>query len=664
MKQIMKVMAFALCITLTVGLLLLPMSSAANAPNPDTEISIMFTADLHSNFDPVRFMTEDGTVAERGGFARMQTAINRVRDTHPGSFLFDAGDWSMGTIFQTIFTHEAPEVRLMGQLGFDAAVIGNHEFDYHGAGFTDMLNAAMASGDALTGLTLANIDWDSTFADPALANNAEALRAAMDAYGVALDYMLIERDGVTAAVFGVMGPRPIGYVPEVGLLFHDYIEAARNVVARIQAETDADIIIALSHSGFNPANPRGSDCGRLAEAVDGIDLLISGHSHNIVYEPVVINDTIIVSAGSRTFHLGHIVLGRNAGGFTVESYHMIPISQDLPKDMAVQAEIDEFRVMVDRYYLSMFDYTYDQVLAYSPFPFTAIENFGRHLGEEPLGNLIANSYIYAVRRAEGENFSPIYAAIAPHGVIRASFPEGPITVADAFAVSSLGIGPDGVPGFPLVSLYLYGRELRTIAEIDISVSTLMSGARLYIAGLTYTFNPNRLLLNRVTSVELMDLYGNVSDLENDRLYRVIGGLYSAQMLSTVESLSFGLLRLTPKDAYGNPIENMEDHIIQYGDMELKEWLALAWYLESFDTVDGVSTVPARYNDEMGRKIEINSWSPIELLRSPNRIFFMLLGVIVLILAIITAVIVLIVRGVRKRRRRKATASTAETVTTN
>ena len=656
MKQIRKITALALCIAMIGGLFLLPLSSAATSPNAETEISILFTADLHSNFDPARFMTEAGTVAERGGFARMQTAINRVRDTHPNSFLFDAGDWSMGTIFQTIFTHEAPEVRLMGQLGFDAAVIGNHEFDYHAAGFTKMLSAATASGDILPGLALANIDWDSTLADPALADGAQALRTAMDQYGVALDYMLIERGGVTAAVFGVMGPRPIGYIPEVGLLFDDYIETARTIVAHIQAETDADIIIALSHSGFNPANPLGSDCGRLAEAVDGIDLLISGHSHNIVYEPIIINDTIIVSAGARTFHLGHIVLGQSAGRFTVEQHEIIPISQDLPKDMAIQERIDEFRIMVDHYYLSMFDYTYDQVLAYSPFPFTPIETFGRHLGEEPLGNLIANSYIYAVRRAEGENFSPIFAAIAPHGVIRASFPEGPITVADAFAVSSLGIGPDGVPGFPLVSLYLYGRELRTIAEIDISVSTLMSGARLYIAGLTYTFNPNRLLLNRVTSVQLMDLYGNVSDLENDRLYRVIGGLYSAQMLSTVESLSFGLLRLTPKDAYGNPIENMEDHIIHYNGMELKEWLALAWYLESFDPIDGIPTVPAEYNDAMGRKIEINSWNPIELLRSPNRIFFLLLGVIVLLLAIITLTIVLIVRGVRKRKRRKAALS--------
>jgi len=655
MRNFLVIAITAILITFSANPLHLTISSAVNlhAVDSEIEISIMFTADLHSNFDPVRFMTETGEIAERGGFARMQTVINSVRQTHPDTFLFDAGDWSMGTIFQTIFTHEASELRLMGKLGFDAAVIGNHEFDYNATGFTEMLITAMASGEPLPALVLSNLDWYNMLRNPYLHRDAHALKVAMDDYRVGHDYILLERGGVTVAIFGVMGPRPISYIPEAGLLFHDYIETARNIVARIQSETNADIIIALSHSGFNPENPLDSDCGRLAEAVDGIDLLISGHSHNIVFEPAIINDTIVVSSGSRTFDIGHIVLRGSTGDFSVASYEIIPISQNLPKDMEVQVKIDEFRAMVNIYYLSKFNFTYDQILAYSPFPFTSIENFGRHLGEEPLGNLIANAYIYAVQRAEGENFTQVYAAIAPHGVIRASFPKGPITVADAFAVSSLGIGPDGVAGFPLVGIYLYGRELRTVAEIDISVSTLMRGARLYIAGLTYTFNPNRLILNRVTSVQLMDIYGNISELENDRLYRVVGGLYSAQMLGTVESLSFGLLQVTPKDSYGNPIVNFENHIIYYGDMELKEWLALAWYLESFDVINGVPTVPARYNDVMGRKIQVDSRSPIELLRNPNRIFFMFVGVILLIIAVPTVTTILIVRGFRRKKRAMA-----------
>ena len=651
MKKLRNIAFIVAIIALVSIFTIMALSSPPPQGNPDNEISIMFTADLHTNFDPVRFAQEDGSVTMRGGFARMQTVIDQVRQSYPNSFILDAGDFSMGTLFQTVFNTHAPEVRMMGHLGFDAAVIGNHEFDYRGSGLTEMLNAAVDSGDRRVGLTLSNIDWERSFASPELADGAHAMRAAMDRYGAA-DYLLIERGGVTAAIFGVMGPRPIAYSPTADVYFFDYIEAARTVVAHIQAETNADIIIALSHSGINRNDPENSACGRLAVEVPGIDIIISGHAHVRLEEPIVIGNTIIVSAGANTFDLGHVTLAGSSGNFHVTSHRLIPITEDIPKNMDVQERIEEFRIMVNEYYLSHFDFTFDQVLAYSTFSFTPREYFGRHLGEEPIGNLISNSFKAAVRRAEGANHIPVDVAVVPRGNIRASFAAGPITVADTFAVSSLGIGADRIPGFPLVSVWLTGRELRTAAEIDISVSPMMSSARLYMSGLTYTFNPNRLMLNRVTSVQVMDIYGNISELENDRLYRVVAGLYATQMLGAVEELSFGLLRITPKDMHGNPIVNFEDHIIHYGDTELKEWVALAWYLQSFDEVGGVPRMPYTYNQLLGRKIEVNSRSPIELLRSPNRFFFMLVGVVLLVLAIIIVPTVFIVKGVRKRKRRK------------
>jgi hypothetical protein len=89
--------------------------------------------------------------------------------------------------------------------------------------------------------------------------------------------------------------------------------------------------------------------------------------------------------------------------------------------------------------------------------------------------------------------------VVPSGTIRGTFLKGNITVADAFAVSSLGIGPDKKAGYPLISVYLTGRELKTACEVDASVAPLMKPAQLYIAGMTYTFNPHRLMFNKVTS---------------------------------------------------------------------------------------------------------------------------------------------------------------------
>lgn len=122
---------------------------------------------------------------------------------------------------------------------------------------------------------------------------------------------------------------------------------------------------------------------------------------------------------------------------------------------------------------------------------------------DPLGSIIADSYVYAVQKAEGEHYEKVYVTISPSGAIRDTFQQGAITVSDAFNVSSLGIGADRIPGYPLVSVYLTGKEIKTAAEIDASISPIMTSAQLYPSGLRWTYNPNRMLLNKVTDVEFV-----------------------------------------------------------------------------------------------------------------------------------------------------------------
>jgi len=177
----------------------------------------------------------------------------------------------------------------------------------------------------------------------------------------------------------------------------------------------------------------------------------------------------------------------------------------------------------------------------------------------------------------------------------------------------------------------------------------MLEARLYMSGLSYTFNPNRLLLNRVTKVSLMSGDGTMSELNDKELYRVIGGLYSCQMLGAVEAQSFGLLKVTPKDKDGNPITDFEKHIVYDGNTELKEWVALANYLESFEKIGGNSVIPEYYNKLHGRKVEETSRSLATLFKNPNKIFFIVVCAVLLILAIITVPTVLIIRRGRRKK---------------
>ena len=639
-------------ITLLLALVIFVSSSmvAVGAEPSGQEVSVLFSHDMHSHFD-TQIIQHEGKTTTKGGFGKLKTIVDSVKANYPDTLLLDAGDFAMGTPFQTIFSTDAAEIRMLGRLGYDATTLGNHEFDYRAIGLTNMLKSAVASGEQLPELIISNIDWDKTLADDSRKADGADLKQALEDYGSTQDFSYLDYNGVTVAVFGLMGIEADEYAPESGLYFLDQIERSKEVVSQIKQEGKADMIICLSHSGTDK-DPKKSEDELLAKAVPEIDLIISGHSHTQLDSPIVHGNTTIASCGNYTDNLGHVILEKAGDRWQVKDYTLIPLDDSVKEDSQILKDIEDFRELVSQNYFSKFGYTYDQVLAESPFPFIDINDFGSVQREDSLGNLIADSYIYAVKQAEKDDYRPVDVSVVPSGVVRGSFSEGAITVADAFNVSSLGIGPDQVPGYPLVSIYLTGAELKTVAEIDISVSTLMSPARLYMNGLAYSYNPSRLILNRVTDV-WMDTQDGRQEIDDSQLYRVIGGLYCCQMLGAVDAQSFGLLSVVPKNVNGEPITDFEDYIVYDGNNELKEWEALAGYLESFPQENGTAVVPEYYNTLHGRKVEEDSKSPIALLKNPNKIAFMVTGIVILLIVIIIVIILLIVRLVKRRKRKKA-----------
>ena len=153
-------------------------------------------------------------------------------------------------------------------------------------------------------------------------------------------------------------------------------------------------------------------------------------------------------------------------------------------------------------------------------------------------------------------------------------------------------------------------------------------------------------MNRVTDVRLIDKEGNTTGkIDNDKLYHVVGGLYSCQMLSYVKDQSHGLLSIEPKDKNGNVIKDFNKHIIyDKNGNEIKEWYALATYIDNFKNKE----IPSYYGKTHNRKIIDDSWHPIKLLKQPNHIFVMLLGIILIPVAIIIGIIILIVKRRRNR----------------
>lgn len=607
------------------------------------EIEIVFTHDLHSHLDS--FTTEiDGEQQKAGGFSRIATVIQQKKKENPATLVVDAGDFSMGTLYQTIYESEASELRMLGKIGFDATTLGNHETDYRNQGLANMLNSAKNSGDPLPQFVLSNLSFEGATKEELV------VKEAMENYG-AKSYTIIEKDGIKIGLLGIFGKTSIEYSPMCTLTFEDQVESAKKAVKALKEE-GADLIVCLSHSGTDP-DPKKSEDEILAKEVPDIDVIISGHTHTRLDEPIIVGNTVIGSTGEYGIRIGSMKLVKESDdSWQLKDYELIPITSDIKEDDKTKKELEQFHKIIEKEYLSQYGYKMGQVLAENDVAFTPMSLMGKRHQEENLGNFIADSYISTIKKEEGDRYDPIAVAVVPAGVVRETLPKGEVRTEDAFMVMSLGIGKDKVPGYPIISVYLTGEELKTVAEVDASIAPMMEVAQLYTAGLHFKFNPNRLLLNKVTSVTLWDEEtGEPQPLEDDKLYRVVADLYSGQMLSAVESKSFGLLKITPKDKNGKPIENLEDQIVYRADgKELKAWICVADYLQSFkgENTQEVSKVPSYYETEHQRKVVDDSKDFMSLVSAPNKFTWMALGIIGIFVLLIAVIVIIIYKKVRKK----------------
>ena len=655
--------AFFLALLLAV-LCVLPVGAVAEGCTQETNVTtILFTHDLHSHFLPQS--TAEG--GESGGYARLKTVIDGERAMNPDALLVDGGDFSIGSLIQTLYTTQAAELRTMGAMGYDAVTIGNHEFDHKGTGFAEMLNSAKAAQQAAVELLLVDArpleDMDAykerfgpvTPVLPMLleANYAPAddnpdrafIRSAMENYGVT-DCMTLERGGVTYGLFGLMGVDSDECAPTSGFTRTDAAKAAKRCVETLKGE-GAEIIVCLSHSGTGDSLASSED-EELAKAVDGIDVIVSGHTHSTLAEPLVVNDTYIVSSGPYCQNLGSLTFSWDDGGEKrLLDYRLIPIDETVAEDPEIAGLVEQWKDMVGETYLARYGLTYDEVLTHTDYdlttPASAVqENNG-------LGTLVSDAFLWADRTLNAAYAdSPHTVSVTADGVLRANLPAGDLTAAMAFDVLSMGVGEDGTSGFPLVAVYLSGKELKAAMEVDASVTPIMPAAQLYMSGAEYRFNTNRMFFNRVYDAALTDVTfdesgtGNAYEIDDNALYRVVTGMYSAQMLGTVKSKSMGLLSLEPKQADGTPVTDFADCILYDANgNELKEWYALAAYLEQF----GEDGLPDRYADPAnGCKQVSDSFAPGQLLAGWNGITWVMLGIVLLILALI----LLLIRSLRRR----------------
>ncbi|MBE6877751.1 MAG: bifunctional metallophosphatase/5'-nucleotidase [Ruminococcaceae bacterium] len=634
----MKKLIRHFCVTAVAIAMFLSLSVFASAENK-TDVTILFTHDLHSHFLPVT--DENGN--SFGGYARLMTVINQQKEKHPDAVLVDGGDFAMGSLFQTAYTTNALELRMMGAMGYDATTFGNHEFDYLPQGLMAMLDAAVSSGEYVPAIVDANYlpDIKSDLCDPA------AYQKALDNYGVK-DYIILERGGIYYAIFGILGFDSNDCAPNSGMVLADPVTTAQKTVDMAVADCLAvygkePVVICLSHSGTS--GDEGEDY-ELAKAVNGIDVIISGHTHTTSPEPIVVNNTVIASAGEYGRYLGVVNLSFSADGTSeLTGYELIPVDDSVAEDAEIAALVENYKTEVEENYLSKYGMTFDQVLVSNSYKFDTVKEVYATQHESTLCNIFSDAYKWAAEEALGKT---VDMAVTAAGVIRESLPVGDVTVSDVFNAASLGVGTEG----ELVSVYLTGAELKSVLEIDATVQPLMSNAQLFPSGVEYSYNKNRMLFNKVDYAMLRRDDGSLKEIDDDKLYNVVTGMYCGEMLGSVEKTSFGLISIVPKDKDGNAIDmsRLADYVIRdKNGNPVKEWYAISSYLENMG-----GEMDSRYSQPDGRKVVYSSLNPVKLLSKANKFTYILIAVIVAFALIVVSIVHLIVKA--KKRKSKQNKS--------
>ena len=229
---------------------------------PAKHITILHTNDVHSHIEP--FPADDAKYPNLGGISRRYSLIENIRKENPNTLLLDAGDIFQGTPFFNFYGGEI-EFKLMSKLKYDAATLGNHDFDNGIDGF----NAQLPNADF--SFISSNYDFSNTILD-----------------GKVKDYQVFTKDGVKIGVFG-LGIELDGLVSKKNYKETQYlnpVEIAQEMTKKLKQEEKCDLVICLSHLGYHYDSDKIDDL-KLASQTKDIDLIIGGHTHTFLPKPTV-----------------------------------------------------------------------------------------------------------------------------------------------------------------------------------------------------------------------------------------------------------------------------------------------------------------------------------------------------------------------------------------
>jgi len=249
------------------------------------DLVILHTNDTHSNIEPLTSGRNKGF----GGVQRRANFIDSLSKVHPNVLLLDAGDYNQGTPYYTLFKGEL-EVKLNNAMGYDATCLGNHEFD---------------DGQSLLASRLKNANYVT------LCANYDFRNTPLE--GIVKPYTIINKGGKKIGIFGLLLDLN-GYVNKKhreNLVYKDPVKTANKIARILKQRERCDLVIALTHIGFDADREDQLSDQTLAKYSKNIDIIIGGHSHTFLQKPVLMKNrhgkgVIVNQAGTAGVYVGRL----------------------------------------------------------------------------------------------------------------------------------------------------------------------------------------------------------------------------------------------------------------------------------------------------------------------------------------------------------------------
>lgn len=454
-------------------------------------ITILHVNDTHSHLLPWGSQVRGGE-RKYGGAARWITKYKQLRDGAVNPLFLHGGDFFTGDYFFNRFLGRG-EFELFDRLGLDAAVLGNHEFDAKPFRLKKAIITSGASFDVLS----SNIVYN---------NDTSQLSSVVKPYVV--KYV----GNLTVGIFGLTTRSTEFYGEQVPITFSDPIATAQRMIDTLKTQ-GIDFIIALSHLGV-------IEDSALARQVNDIDVIVGGHSHTPLFEPLLVRNpdgdtTIIVQAGAQYRYIGKLTLTKNLTQ-RFWSYQFEEIDINTPEDMEFSTIIRAYKDSIENVYGSVYSDTVGVLLHHFP-PF--VLRSGDSVFDHPFYNLITDSYC---------KFMGADAAIEIPGLAQKSLYQGLITPNDIRQVFGWSYDSVHQLGKRLTRIEVTGGFIKQLLNFAIGLTGNIYGPYfaipLQVSGIQYTIDAS------LRPFRVSDVWIRGEPLRESEIYSVVINQFTADLI--------------------------------------------------------------------------------------------------------------------------------------